>query len=70
MIVIGCYFLFRFEKEQSIFDIGGTMMGGQPDELPAVLIGSLFHEGYKIVENKKPGNLFFFLYIMFYLQTR
>jgi tetrahydromethanopterin S-methyltransferase subunit H len=47
--------LFRFEKEQKIFDIGGVKIGGQIGELPTVLIGSLFHEGHKIVENQRSG---------------
>lgn len=30
-------------------------VGGQPGELPTVLIGSLFHIGHKIVKNRKLG---------------
>jgi tetrahydromethanopterin S-methyltransferase subunit H len=47
--------LFKFRKEQKIFEIGGVKIGGQPGELPTVLIGSLFHEGHKIVRDRKLG---------------
>ena len=47
--------MFKFEKEQKIIEIGGVKIGGQPGELPTVLIGSLFHEGHRIVKNRKLG---------------
>ena len=47
--------LFRFEKEQKIIEIGGVKLGGQPGELPTVLIGSLFHRGHRIVKNREKG---------------
>ena len=47
--------LFRFNKSQEIFEIGKVRIGGQPGELPTVLIGSLFHEGHKIVKDRKLG---------------
>jgi len=47
--------LFRFEKEQRIFEIEHTKLGGQPGELPTVLIGSIFHPGHRIVEDHKRG---------------
>jgi len=47
--------LFKFEKEQKIIEIGGVKIGGQPGELPTVLIGSLFHVGHRIVKNRKLG---------------
>jgi tetrahydromethanopterin S-methyltransferase subunit H len=47
--------LFKFKKEQKIFEIGGVKVGGQPGELPTVLIGSIFHEGHKIVLDRKRG---------------
>jgi len=33
----------------------GVKIGGQPGELPTVLIDSLFHEGHKIVKDRKLG---------------
>jgi tetrahydromethanopterin S-methyltransferase subunit H len=47
--------LFKFKKEQKIFEIGGIKVGGQPGELPTVLIGSIFHEGHNIVKDRKLG---------------
>jgi len=43
--------LFKFGRKQEVFDIGGVKIGGQPGELPTVLIGSIFHEGHKIVKD-------------------
>jgi tetrahydromethanopterin S-methyltransferase subunit H len=45
----------RFEKEQKIFDIDKVKIGGQPGELPTVLIGSIFYGGHKIVTDEKKG---------------
>ena len=47
--------MFKFRKEQKVFEIGGVKIGGQPGELPTVLIGSIFHEGHKIVKDRKRG---------------
>ena len=49
------FHLFKFKKKQQIFEIGGIKVGGQPGELPTVLVGSIFHEGHKIVKDKKLG---------------
>jgi tetrahydromethanopterin S-methyltransferase subunit H len=35
--------------------VSDVKIGGQPSELPTVLIGSLFHVGHKIVEDRKMG---------------
>jgi tetrahydromethanopterin S-methyltransferase subunit H len=48
-------FLFRFKKLQEIFEIGGIKIGGQPGELPSILIGSIFHVGHKIVKDRTSG---------------
>ena len=47
--------MFKFNKKQKIFKIGNVKIGGQPGELPTVLVGSLFHEGHKIVKDRKQG---------------
>jgi tetrahydromethanopterin S-methyltransferase subunit H len=47
--------LFKFERKQEIFDIGGVKVGGQPGELPTVLVGSIFYEGHKIVKDRSSG---------------
>jgi tetrahydromethanopterin S-methyltransferase subunit H len=48
--------MFRFEKKQEIFEIGGVRIGGQPGELPTVMIGSIFYHGQKIVRNEVTGD--------------
>jgi tetrahydromethanopterin S-methyltransferase subunit H len=47
--------MFKFAKEQKIFDIGGIKVGGLPGQLPTVLMGSIFYQGHKIVEDQKKG---------------
>jgi tetrahydromethanopterin S-methyltransferase subunit H len=49
----GC--LFEYEAEQRIIRIGDVELGGDPGELPVVLIGSIFHEGHGIVEDRSIG---------------
>lgn len=44
-----------FEKTQKILEVGGIQIGGQPGELPTVLIGSIFHVGHKIVKDRMLG---------------
>ncbi len=40
---------------QRAFSIGGVEIGGLPGERPAVLIGSIFHKGHKIVKDPRKG---------------
>ena len=47
--------MFRFEKEQKVFEIGGIKIGGQPGEYPTVLIGSIFYDKHKIVKDPDKG---------------
>jgi tetrahydromethanopterin S-methyltransferase subunit H len=47
--------VFRFEKEQKIFDISGVKIGGQPGQLPTVMIGSIFYFKHKIMKDEKTG---------------
>ena len=47
--------MFKFKEKQKIFDIGRVKVGGQPGELPTVLIGSIFYLGHKIVTDEKFG---------------
>ncbi|MEM2094203.1 MAG: tetrahydromethanopterin S-methyltransferase subunit H [Candidatus Bathyarchaeia archaeon] len=47
--------MFRFEKAQEIFDVGGVRLGGQPGELPTVMIGSIFFHGDKTVTDPVKG---------------
>ena len=47
--------LFKFKSRQKIFEIGDVRIGGQPGELPTVLIGNIFYEGMPEVTNHKKG---------------
>ena len=47
--------MFKFKEKQKIFDVGRVKVGGQPGELPTVLIGSIFYMGHKIVTDEKLG---------------
>jgi tetrahydromethanopterin S-methyltransferase subunit H len=47
--------MFKFKKEQVVYDIQGIKVGGQPGENPTVLISSMFYSGHKIVVNRKKG---------------
>ena len=47
--------MFKFEREQKVFNISGLRVGGQPGEYPTVLIGSIFYEGHKIVKDTTKG---------------
>jgi len=48
--------MFKFEKEQQIFDIAGVKIGGQPGEYPTVLVPSIFYDGHKIVRDPIKGD--------------
>lgn len=47
--------MFKFKQEQKIFDIAGVKVGGQPGQLPTVMMGSIFYSKHKIVEDEKTG---------------
>lgn len=47
--------MFKFENDQRIFEIAGVNIGGQPGQIPTVLIGSIFYYGDKIVEDEAEG---------------
>ncbi len=47
--------MFKFDKEQKIIDIAGVQLGGQPGQLPTVLIGSIFYQGQRILKDEKMG---------------
>jgi tetrahydromethanopterin S-methyltransferase subunit H len=47
--------LFKFERTQKIFRIGNAKVGGQPGELPTILIGNIFYKGMPEVTNHKEG---------------
>ncbi len=47
--------MFRFKTQQRTIRVGGINVGGQPGEVPTVLIGSIFYERHGIVEDAKRG---------------
>src|SRR4030066_161316 len=48
--------MFRFEKEQKIFEIAGIKIGGHQGETPPLLISSMFHNKDRILQDRK-GNI-------------
>jgi tetrahydromethanopterin S-methyltransferase subunit H len=49
--------MFKFEKEQSVWDFNGTMLGGQPGEYPTVLAASIFYNKHEVVLDDKTGKI-------------
>ena len=47
--------MFKFDKEQEIFDFAGVKMGGQPGEYPTVLCGTIFYGGHNIISDELTG---------------
>ncbi len=47
--------MFRFDKEQKVFEFGDMRIGGQPGEYPTVLFGSMFYNRHKIVTDEDKG---------------
>lgn len=47
--------MFRFQKDQKVFDLNGIKIGGQPGENPPLMISSMFHNKDRIVQDRK-GN--------------
>jgi tetrahydromethanopterin S-methyltransferase subunit H len=48
--------LLKFEAEQKIFEISNFKVGGQPGELPTLLIGNIFYKGMPEVTDHEKGN--------------
>lgn len=47
--------MFRFKREQSVINVGGVKLGGQPGELATVLCGTIFYQGQKLVKDVERG---------------
>ncbi|MBW6469730.1 MAG: tetrahydromethanopterin S-methyltransferase subunit H [Methanosarcinaceae archaeon] len=47
--------MFKFDKKQEVFEVGGVKFGGQPGEYPTVLVGTMFYNRHKIVTNEDTG---------------
>ena len=48
--------MFKFDKEQEVFDFAGVKMGGQPGEYPTVLAGTIFYGGHNIINDELIGD--------------
>jgi tetrahydromethanopterin S-methyltransferase subunit H len=47
--------IYRYQAEQTISTIGEVQLGGQPGELPTVLIGTIFYKGHKVITDPQNG---------------
>ena len=47
--------MHKFNTPQNIYEVGNVKIGGQPGELPTVLIGSIFWLGQKMVKDANKG---------------
>ena len=47
--------MHKFNTPQKIYEVGKVKIGGQPGELPTVLIGSIFWLGQKMVKDANQG---------------
>ncbi|MFZ1022021.1 MAG: tetrahydromethanopterin S-methyltransferase subunit H [Halobacteriota archaeon] len=47
--------MFRYDKKQTVFEIGGFHVGGQPGEYPSVLASSMFYDRHKVVTDHVHG---------------
>lgn len=47
--------MHTFDAEQSIYEIGGVRIGGQPGETPTALVGSIFYKGDPVLEDPRSG---------------
>jgi len=47
--------MFRYDKKQTVFEIGGFKVGGQPGEYPTVLASSMFYDKHDVVEDAQKG---------------
>jgi tetrahydromethanopterin S-methyltransferase subunit H len=47
--------MFKFDKKQEVFEIGGVKFGGQPGEYPTVLVSTMFYARHKIVTDEDKG---------------
>lgn len=47
--------MFKFTGKQEIFEVGNARIGGQPGELPTVLVGNIFYRGMPEIVNHEKG---------------
>lgn len=49
--------MLRFDKEQTVINIGNCKMGGQPGENPIVMIGTVFYANHAALLDEKTGKI-------------
>ncbi|MDD2439626.1 MAG: tetrahydromethanopterin S-methyltransferase subunit H [Methanosarcinaceae archaeon] len=47
--------MFKFDKKQEVYEVGGVKFGGQPGEYPTVLVSTMFYARHKIVSDEDKG---------------
>ena len=47
--------MFTYDKEQRVFNIAGSYIGGQPGQNPPLMVGNMFQKGDKLLESRKEG---------------
>ncbi len=47
--------MFKFDKKQEVYEVGGVKFGGQPGEYPTVLVSTMFYARHKIVTDEDKG---------------
>lgn len=45
--------MWRYDREQKIFDINGIKIGGQPGENPPLLVANMFQKGDTLLQSRK-----------------
>ena len=45
--------MWRYDREQKIFDINGIKVGGQPGENPPLLVANMFQKGDTLLQSRK-----------------
>ena len=47
--------MFKFDRKQEVYEVGGVKFGGQPGEHPTVLVSTMFYARHKIVTDEDKG---------------
>ena len=47
--------MFEYSVKQKTYEICGVKIGGDPGLVPTVMVGSMFYNGHKVVENPSEG---------------
>ena len=47
--------MFKFDRKQEVYEVGGVKFGGQPGEYPTVLVSTMFYARHKSVTDEDKG---------------